>query len=121
MVLDDARPPCRVSHRSLYGTDRVCRFPRHFMPGYHHLVPTEQTNLRWLHRSKPGKVRSEPARKLPTALSWDVPVLETDRRSPGRKINLHSRSILSYYPIVQPFNPYACPQSFESGYLDADR
>jgi hypothetical protein len=27
------------NHTVPCGTARVCRFPRHFMPGYHHFVP----------------------------------------------------------------------------------
>ena len=31
------------NHTVPYGTDHVSRFPRHFVPGYFHQVPTGQT------------------------------------------------------------------------------
>jgi hypothetical protein len=41
------RKPSATNHAVPYGTDHVCPFPRHFMPGYHHLVPPGQ-RLRFL-------------------------------------------------------------------------
>ena len=34
--------PGGSNHTVPYGTDHLWRFPRYFMPGYHHVVPTGQ-------------------------------------------------------------------------------
>jgi hypothetical protein len=38
--------PAARGHTVPYGTDHICRASRHFMPGYHRLVPTGQIHPR---------------------------------------------------------------------------
>jgi hypothetical protein len=38
-TIQDETTPSPINHTVPYGTDHFCRFPRHFMPGYHHFVP----------------------------------------------------------------------------------
>jgi hypothetical protein len=38
--------PAAPDHTVPYGTDHICRVSRHFMPGYHRLVPPGQIQAR---------------------------------------------------------------------------
>ncbi|HEX4202014.1 MAG TPA: hypothetical protein VHY59_10885 [Chthoniobacterales bacterium] len=38
-TIQDETTRSAINHTVPYGTDNFRRFPRHFMPGYHHAVP----------------------------------------------------------------------------------
>ena len=45
IILEGGQGLGATDHTVPYGMEHVCRFPRHFMPGHHHLVPTGQRDL----------------------------------------------------------------------------